>query len=82
LGNKSPIGFEAVAETESSNGKNKSSESALTVVMEQKAAEEPVNGDQWLVLNELVIALIRKRVLSHDEGQGMLRKLYEKKILQ
>lgn len=79
LGNESPFEFEKIVETKSSNGAEQLIKSVL-VENKEKAAGEPVSGEQWLVLNELVIALIRKRVLSHDEGQGMLRKLYEKKV--
>ena len=37
--------------------------------------EESVNGEQRYVLNELIIALMRKRVLSDAEGKAMLQKL-------
>jgi hypothetical protein len=34
-----------------------------------------VNGEQRHVLNELIIALMRKRVLTDAEGKAMLQKL-------
>jgi hypothetical protein len=37
--------------------------------------EESANGEQSYVLNELIIALMRKRVLTDAEGKAMLQKL-------
>ena len=37
--------------------------------------EESVNGEHRYVLNELIIALMRKRVLTDAEGKAMLQKL-------
>jgi hypothetical protein len=37
--------------------------------------EESGNGEQRYVLNELIIALMRKRVLTDAEGKAMLQKL-------
>ena len=37
--------------------------------------EESANGEQRYVLNELIIALMRKRVLTDAEGKAMLQKL-------
>jgi hypothetical protein len=39
--------------------------------------ELPVERKQWYVMHELVVALMRKSVLSHDEGKAMLRKLLD-----
>jgi hypothetical protein len=45
----------------------------------EQDALEPVeasaNGEQRYVLNELIIALMRKRVLTDTEGKAMLQKL-------
>ena len=37
--------------------------------------EERTGGEQRYVLNELIIALMRKRVLTDAEGKAMLKKL-------
>jgi PilZ domain-containing protein len=44
---------------------------------EPEQIEESVNGEQRYVLNELIIALMRKRVLTDAEGKAMLQKLLE-----
>jgi PilZ domain-containing protein len=42
---------------------------------EPEHVEEKVNGEHSYVLNELIIALMRKRVLTDAEGKAMLQKL-------
>lgn len=43
---------------------------------ERSASPEPnANGEAGFVLNELIIALIRKRVLTDSEGKQLLQKL-------
>jgi hypothetical protein len=42
---------------------------------EQAPAEESSKGNHHYVLNELIIALMRKGVLTEPEGKGMLRNL-------
>jgi PilZ domain len=49
-----------------------------TDVLEQdpvEPAEESTSGEQSYVINELIIALMRKRVLTETEGKAMLKKL-------
>ncbi len=41
----------------------------------QARAEESLKKEQQYVLNDLIIALMRKGVLSEPEGKAMLRKL-------
>lgn len=43
---------------------------------EQAPIEERLKDKEQYVLNELIIALMRKRVLTETEGQAMLRKLH------
>lgn len=40
-------------------------------------SELAVDRTQWYVLHELVVALMRKSLLGHQEGKAMLRKLLE-----
>ena len=42
----------------------------------QARAEESLKEEQQYVLNDLIIALMRKGVLSEPEGKAMLRKLH------
>src|SRR5271168_3096226 len=43
-----------------------------------EAESEPaVDRTQWYVLHELVVALMRKSLLGHQEGKAMLQKLLE-----
>lgn len=42
---------------------------------EQNVAEAKANTEPGFVLNELIIALMRKRVLSESEGKQLLKKL-------
>jgi hypothetical protein len=52
-----------------------------TAVMEQESArlraeaDKATNQEQSYVLNELIIALMRKNVLSEMEGRALLQKL-------
>jgi|SRR5579862_3165007 len=39
--------------------------------------EELLKREQWYVLNELILALTRKSVLTHAEGRAMLQKLLQ-----
>ena len=41
-------------------------------------SEPAVDRTQWYVLHELVVALMGKSPLGHQEGKAMLRKLLEK----
>jgi hypothetical protein len=45
-------------------------------VSKQEAAQGDSMDEQDYVLSELLIALMRKGVLSDDEGKKLLRKLY------
>lgn len=45
------------------------------VVERNATPETSANGEAGLVLNELIIALIRKRVLTDSEGKQLLQKL-------
>ncbi len=44
-------------------------------IPEQKEAAKGTNSEQSYVLNELIIALMRKRVLTDAEGKALLQKL-------
>ena len=44
------------------------------------AIQQKVPREQWYVLNELIITLMRKGALSHPEGKGMLLKLLEQDV--
>jgi len=39
--------------------------------------EMPIDRKQWYVLHEMVIGLMRKTVVGHEEGKAMLQKLLQ-----
>lgn len=51
-------------------------EESLNEIVRSKG-QEKVPLEQWYVLHELIITLMRKGALSHEEGKGMLRKLLD-----
>ena len=53
-----------------------SSESDVSEQTEKEAAQGNSMNEIWYVLNELLLVLVRKGVLSDDEGKAMLRKLH------
>ena len=50
-------------------------EEPMAAVEPRSASETSTNAEAGLVLNELIIALIRKRVLTDFEGKQLLQKL-------